>query len=167
MLKDKNAPKRPLSSYILFGNHVRSTNEKISALSINEQAAAIAQLWRSASDEEKQKYVEQAALCKEKYAKERAEYEKSSQYQEFLKAQKSGIKPKRAGSTKISGYRLFIMENKDAAQGENDDPELAGKGHISRCGIKWARLSDAEKQAYNERAAKMVVPEAKEVLESQ
>lgn len=158
-LKDKNAPKRPLSSFILFGNHMRDTDPEVKDLKLHEQARKIGDMWKNATEEVKEEFNKKAAELKAEYAKKREEYEQTDEYKEFQKLSKEGPKEtktkKRKGPTKMSGYRLFISENKEQNSEDEKDEELAGKGHMARCGIKWSRLSDNEKSGYNDRASKM------------
>lgn len=157
-LKDKNAPKRPLSGFLLYGNYIRSHDEKIKNLPIKEQASTIGKLWNDLPENEKTKYNNQSAKLKEEYIKKKEEYEQTDEYKEFLESsKKSGQKKekkKREGPTKISAYRVFVSENKDNPDDEKD-PELAGKGHMAKCGIKWSRMNETQKKVYQDKAEKM------------
>lgn len=157
-LKDKNAPKRPLSSFILFGNQMRKNNNEIKNLPIQEQASAIGKMWRDASEATKEEFNKKAVQLKEEYVRKRKAYEETDEYREFQKMSKEGLKEgkvKKRGPSKMSGYRLFVSECKDAAGSDDKDPELNGKGHMAKCGIKWSRLNESEKSAFNDRASKM------------
>ncbi|KAI5169816.1 hypothetical protein PAEPH01_1021 [Pancytospora epiphaga] len=157
-LKDKNAPKRPLSSFILFGNYLRETDSSIKDLSIKEQAGAIGQKWKEATEDLKERFNKKAAELKEEYYRKREEYENTEEYKEFQKMVKSGgatKEKKKRGPVKISGYRLFVTENKDPQSEDENDEELAGKNIMARCGVKWSRLTQNLKDEYNERAAKL------------
>lgn len=157
-LKDKNAPKRPLTGFLLYGNYLRANNEQIKALPVTQQATSIAQMWRELDEGVKQKYNQESEKLKVQYRKNMAEYEKSDSYKEFQKtlteARKGKPKKKRQGSTKMSGYRLFVKENKNNVD-DGLNEEDAGRRHIAKCGKKWKMLSEVERQAYNERAAQM------------
>lgn len=146
-LKDKNAPKRPLSSFLLFGNHLRETKPEIKNLPIKDQAIAIGHEWKDASEELKNKFNQQAAKNKEEYTIKRQEYEKTDDYKNYKQSVKEATKEpkKKRGTPKLTGYRLFISEITDKTSDDEKDPELAGKGHMVRCGIKWSRLSEEEK----------------------
>lgn len=155
--KDKNAPRRPLTAFLLYGNYLRANNENIKILPVTQQAASIAQMWRSLDEGEKQKYSREAEKLKEKYRKDVEAYEKSDSYREFQKAlgeEKKGKGKKRQGTTRMSGYRLFVKENKNNVD-EGLSEEDAGRRHIAKCGKKWKMLSEDERRVYNERAARM------------
>ncbi|ELA41464.1 uncharacterized protein VICG_01448 [Vittaforma corneae ATCC 50505] len=160
-IKDKNAPKRPLTGFLLYGNYLRASDENIKTLPVTQQATAIAQMWKELNESTKQKYNQQSEKLKEQYKKAMEAYEKSDAYKEFQKTlaedksgNSKGAKKKRQGSTKMSGYRLFVKENKDNVD-DGLNEEDAGKKHIAKCGMKWKKLSEAERQAYNDRAAQM------------
>lgn len=157
-LKDKNAPKRPLTGFLLYGNYLRANNENIKALPVTQQATSIAQMWKDLEEGAKEKYNKESEKLKEKYKKDVEAYEKSDSYREFqekLSEVKAGkTKRKRQGPTKMSGYRLFVKENKDNVD-DGLSAEDAARRHIAKCGKKWRMLSEVERQGYNERAAKM------------
>merc|ERR1711898_53367 len=83
--KDKNAPKRPLSAYMLFSadNRKGVTAEVGSASNVTLIAKKLGQRWAKASEDEKAEYRAQAADVKADYAEERAEYEKSREYADY------------------------------------------------------------------------------------
>lgn len=160
-VKDKNAPKRPLTGFLLYGNYLRANDENIKALPVTQQATAIAQMWRELEESAKQMYNQQSEKLKEQYKKDVEAYEKSDAYKAFQKiladdksGNNKGTRKRRQGSKKMSGYRLFVKENKDNVD-DGLNEEDAGKKHIAKCGMKWKKLSEAERQAYNNRAAKM------------
>lgn len=158
-VKDKNAPKRPLTGFFLFRNHLRNTDEKIKAMPFTEQASAVGQLWKDLDEKSKEKYNMEAEKLKEQYKQDVSAYEKTDSYKKFkesLLESKGDEKKKRTrrGPTKMSGYRLFMKENKDVLD-EGLNEEDMGKRHIAKCGLKWKMLTEEERQAYNERASKM------------
>jgi structure-specific recognition protein 1 len=84
--KDTNAPKRPLTSYILFCSDVR--DEVRSALggedaTFGQIGAKMSSMWREMSDDDKQYYTEKAAEAKAEYAQVLAEYRDSAAYAHF------------------------------------------------------------------------------------
>jgi len=156
-LKDKNAPKRPLTGFLLYGNYLRANNENIKSLPVTQQATSIAHMWRDMDEGTKEKYNQESEKLKVQYKKDMEAYEKSDSYKEFqmkLSESGEGKRKRRQGTTKMSGYRLFVKENKDNVD-DGLSEEDAGKKHIAKCGKKWKMLSEVERQTYNERAAKM------------
>ncbi|KAG0268619.1 Non-histone chromosomal protein 6 [Actinomortierella ambigua] len=74
--KDANAPKNPLSAYLLFCEEWR---EKVRAdnpdASFGEIGKKLGQLWRSYSDEQKAPFIAKHEKAKEKYNQEKAAYD--------------------------------------------------------------------------------------------
>ncbi len=75
--KDPNKPKRPLSSYTLFCNDVRTEilkdNPQLSK-NFSKMNKTLGQKWKEL--ENKQKYIEQAQEARNKYEEELEEYNK-------------------------------------------------------------------------------------------
>jgi structure-specific recognition protein 1 len=82
--KDKNAPKRSLSAYMLFSQDERpKILAKNKNLKITEVAKEIGSSWAKLSDSDKKKYQDKAAKNKAAYDKELAKYKQSSQYKKY------------------------------------------------------------------------------------
>jgi hypothetical protein len=75
--KDPNAPKKPLTSFMLFSNEIRSQikNENPS-MSFGELGKKIGELFRALSSDKKQKYEDMSKREKERYKKALLEFEK-------------------------------------------------------------------------------------------
>lgn len=160
-LKDKNAPKRPLTGFLLYGNDLRAQDENIKSLPVTQQAGAIANMWRDLDEDVKQQYNQRSEELKEKYKQEMEVYEKSDAYREFQQKKKDADeeegttkRKRRRGPVKMSGYRLFMQENKDNLD-DGLEEEDAKKKYIAKCGLRWKMLSEEERKSYNERAAAM------------
>jgi transcriptional regulator HMO1 len=77
--KDPNAPKKPLTSYILFYNHLRSTvAQQNTSLSQTDLAKEISRQWKEMSDEDKHHWKQLYDMEKVKYDQEMAKYKKRS-----------------------------------------------------------------------------------------
>lgn len=151
-LKDKNAPKRPLSGFILYGNHIRNTNESVKAMPIRDQASAIGKMWKEADDSTKDKFNKEADKLKEEYVIKRAEYEKTDEYRDFIQQSKGEAKTKaltKRKTTRTTGMQLFQAENKRLLAQEGEDAS------DKRVSANWNDLSEAEKEKYNQEAAKL------------
>lgn len=82
--KDHNAPKRALSSYLLFANDNRARiREENPEFKMTDITKLIAKSWKQITEEVKAKYQRQAALLKTKYVEEMAQYKKSPKYAAF------------------------------------------------------------------------------------
>ena len=84
--KDPMAPKAPLNAYLLYFNEERSDmRQKNPGMSFGELTKIIANKWKDLSTEEKQRYINEAEMDKERYSKEMADYKKSDAYKQYLK----------------------------------------------------------------------------------
>jgi HMG (high mobility group) box len=74
--KDPNAPKKPLTSFMLFSNEIRSRIQKENpTMSFGELGKKIGELFRALSTNEKQKYEDMAKKEKERYKKALLDFE--------------------------------------------------------------------------------------------
>ena len=84
--KDPYAPKAPLNGYLVYFNEERAEmRSKNPNMSFGELTKIIATKWKELPNEEKQKYINEADIDKERYVKEMADYKKSDAYKQFLK----------------------------------------------------------------------------------
>lgn len=79
-LKDPNAPKKPITSFIYYNKHKideykkKNPGQKINVPSLGKQSG---EEWKSMSDHEKDKYLKMAIKDKKRYDKEIALYNKN------------------------------------------------------------------------------------------
>lgn len=149
--KDPNAPKKGLTSYILFSNDVRKEAEKKCKrknkdCKTTDITRKIGEMWRNLSEEEKEPYRERAEKDKKRYEKEMESYVPSEEFaQPTKKKERTG--PKRPKSS----YFLFCDDERANVTEEN--PDLKPQEVSSELGKLWKALSDEEKAPYIERAA--------------
>lgn len=76
--KDKNAPKRALTAYMIFSMETRTiVVSENPSLSFTEVGRILGERWRALTPEQKKPFEEKANLDKERYALEREEYYKT------------------------------------------------------------------------------------------
>ncbi|KAI9809820.1 MAG: hypothetical protein M1825_000253 [Sarcosagium campestre] len=80
---DENAPERPPSAYVIFSNRVRESL-KGQSLSFTEIAKLVGEKWQELDPDEKAPYESQAALAKEKYRAQMADYKSTDGYKEYV-----------------------------------------------------------------------------------
>jgi len=84
--KDPHAPKAPLNGYLVYFNEERAEmRSKNPQMSFGELTKIIAAKWKDLPVEDKQKYINEADVDKERYNKEMADYKNSSSYKQYLK----------------------------------------------------------------------------------
>ena len=81
---DSQAPERPYSAYVLFSNQTRD-QLKDQSLSFTELSRQVGERWQALSPEERDYWKQKAAIPWEKYKADLAQYQKTEQYQEYLK----------------------------------------------------------------------------------
>ncbi|KAK7025523.1 High mobility group protein 20A, partial [Halocaridina rubra] len=86
--KDSNAPKGPLSGYMLFmGDQREILRQTNSGLAFPEITKLVAQKWAQLDIAEKTKYLEASEADRERYNKELEEYQKTDAYKNFMQKQ--------------------------------------------------------------------------------
>ncbi|KAL7634189.1 UNVERIFIED_CONTAM: hypothetical protein RMT77_015518 [Armadillidium vulgare] len=109
MPKDNNAPKGPLSGYMLFMNEQREIlKQSEKKLGFQETNKIVAQKWSQLEGSEKQKYLEAAEADKGRYQQEVEEYKKTDTYKKFVENQKEKNNAKRAKKESSSNSNSII-----------------------------------------------------------
>lgn len=84
--KDPAAPKAPLNGYLVYFNEERAEMRmKNPNMSFGELTKIIALKWKDLPTDEKQRFINEADMDKERYVKEMAEYKKSDSYKNYVK----------------------------------------------------------------------------------
>lgn len=135
--KDKNAPKKPMSGYMMWFNDQRENIKNDNpGISFTEIAKKGGELWKTVSSKEKAEIEEKVARAKEEYAKAMEDYRAkgggadSSDEDEDKKSKSkkpsssSGSKKKAASTTAISPGKIkskeFIEDSDDSGSSEDD-----------------------------------------------
>mmetsp|Transcript_4349 Transcript_4349/g.7640 ORF Transcript_4349/g.7640 Transcript_4349/m.7640 type:complete len:183 (+) Transcript_4349:204-752(+) len=75
--RDPNAPKRPMTAYLCFSLDAREKLKKEHPEFKNTQVMqAIGNMWERVNDEEREKYLERSRKLKQKYEREKMEYDR-------------------------------------------------------------------------------------------
>lgn len=92
-LRDANAPKQPLSGYIRFLNERRDKlRHDHPGLTFVEITRLLGSEWTKLPQHEKQKYLDEAELDKERYMREMDAYQKTDSFRMFKQQQEKRIK---------------------------------------------------------------------------
>lgn len=145
-VRKADAPKRPLSGYMLFAQKVRADVKKAHPdATFGEIGKLLGAQWKSMSDSEKKAFNDLAAPKKAQYA-EKAKAYKAANGGKLTQLRERVAKGK-------SGYNVFTAENHKAlkALAQNKDLTL---GEISKkVAAKWKALSPEEQQVFKDKAA--------------
>lgn len=146
-VKDPNAPKHNVSSFILYCKEARP-KLKVSqpTLAPTEVTKVLSQQWNALTTAQKQKYVDLAKKEKERYDREMASYQPSEEFQ----TKKQGKKNKNPDSPKraTSAYLLFCAAQRPLVKTEM--PELKGSEVLRELGKRWGEISAQEKAVFEE-----------------
>jgi len=158
MVKDINAPKRPLTGYMRYINTIRAEVEAETGLNGIKVTPFLAQRWNELSEEEKEQYNKTFRKEMKKHKSAVAKYRKTGAYKAFLekkKAKKFGKKPKDKNAPKRPSTAFFIFANEVREEIRYENPE-ASIGEIGKIlGQQWHALNEEEKEIYraqNEKA---------------
>jgi len=169
--KDPNAPKRPLSAYMLWAAEARGdVAESHPDYSITEIASKLGKMWKKVSAADKADYVGQSDTLKAAYYKKMEKYKKSSSYKEHQEAlaefkakekRKPFKKDPNAPKRPMSGYMIFVSEVRDSVVSKN--PDMGVTDVLKEVGSMWRDLDDSEQARYKSKADKLKVKYEKEV----
>jgi len=152
MVRDTNAPKRPLTGYMRYINTIRAEVEAETGLNGIKVTPHLSARWNALTEEEKNSWSEAFAKEMVKHKKEMAKYKKTDLYKEFQakkKAKKSkNKKPKDKNAPKRASTAFFIFANeiRDSVKADNPDASIGEIGKI--LGQQWGELDEESKTAY-------------------
>jgi hypothetical protein len=138
---DKNFPKKPSSSYIIFCNEKRpSVKEANPDLGNTELASKMGEMWKAMTESEKAPYVAKAQLAKQEFQSQ------VSQYNVEHGIQEKSAQPKRPPTA----YVLFCADERQNIQKAN--PEMTPNDVSRELGRIWGVLDPVLKDAYKTKA---------------
>lgn len=157
MVRDVNAPRRPLSGYMRYIKTIRAEVEAETGLNGIKVTPFLAARWNALSDEEKNSFSGQFSKEMIKHKKRMDAYKKTNSYKEFQaakKAKKFGKKPKDKNAPKRNSTAFFMFANEVRAEvrAENPTASIGGIGKIM--GQQWGQLGEEEKQVYQNQSDK-------------
>merc|ERR1712217_57137 len=124
--KDKNAPKRAMTSFFLYANSVRpSVVEELGGKNVAAIGKKIGEMWKALPAEEKAQWCEKQKQAKEKYHTVLAEYQKTEEFQEHQKNLKKWHENKRAAFKKLAQIKKSIQTGEEETPDIEEDSEEA------------------------------------------
>lgn len=132
-LKDPNAPKKPLTSYMFFCKEKRlefkATNPE---MKLPELSKVMGAEWRLLSDKKKSKYISKAEEDKKRYSNEMKDYEKPSD-DELVK--ENEVRRNSGAKKALSSYMFFCKDFRPKIKESN--PEMTMSEINKELGRKW------------------------------
>ena len=152
--KDANAPKRPLSAYIIYCQEQRDIlKKKNPELKATELTSQLGKMWKSLSDDKKKQYNVKHEKERERYQKEMKDYTPPEKEQEEKKSKrkskKDSTRPKRAPSA----YIIFCQDKRSEVKERN--PSFGPKEITSKLGELWRELDVETKASYSRKSREM------------
>ena len=116
--KDPSAPKAPLNGYLVYFNRERTEmHQKNPHIGFGELTKIIANKWKEMPTEEKQRFINEADVDKERYVKEMADYKKSDSYKQYLRESSQAKMPRVEEIEAVqSAYKANVQQNGGVVQ---------------------------------------------------
>lgn len=133
--RDPARPKRAMTPFLYYACEQRNIlKENGDKMTLPEQSRHIAQLWKSVSEEDKARYVEQSEKDKARYRDEMSRYE-----------------PPKKIKRPRSSYAFFMknMRQEIAEKNKEKNPREL----MADIAAAWRNISEEDKAKYNEMAA--------------
>lgn len=128
-LPDHNAPVKPKTAYVLFGEHIREKDDG-NGLSFAEMAKQTGRLWKELPQEERTNLWEKPAMEKRREYDEELKYYKMDEnyhiYQAYLKDFKAKAKQPKRDSTLLSDDHVFRSAYFDHVSAGSSSREQSG-----------------------------------------
>lgn len=123
---DKNAPRKPASSFMLYMQHRRQTcPEQFASLTFGERSQVLGAEWTQLSAEAKEPYLMEANRQRDDYKALMVEYQKSDNYRAWISAQQQ--RPDTANKAPSSKWKRCDTEK----------PATAGRKRLNTTGTRW------------------------------
>jgi len=151
---DPNAPKKPLTSYMLYMQAQRASVMAANpALKFGEVSKKISEDWKVLTEAQKKVYTDKAADDKKRFEAEMKNYkppvwsDDESENRPKKKAKKDPDAPKRGQNA----YMFFANELREKMKG--DTAPMKAPDFAKFAGEKWRTMTADEKKPYDEKAA--------------
>ena len=137
-------PKRAATAYNFFSKEQHPLiKEENPDLSFGEKQSLISQKWKELSDEDKEPYQKQHLADKERYSKEKEEYDSAVESSGESPTTKKSSKSKNTGPKKAtSAYGFFKQEVSKKLKESN--PELTFGDLQKEVGKQWTSLKESK-----------------------
>lgn len=126
--KDPNAPKKPMSTYMLWLQDVRSSikadNPGISVIDVSKKAGA---MWKTISDIEKRKYTELCQKAKKRYQEQMAEYRSTGATSQSKSLPPKAVKKTSSKASSSSSTGSLKVKSTEFVPSDEDDSSSDAK----------------------------------------
>jgi hypothetical protein len=142
--KDPNAPRRAISSYIIFCNQNRELLKNANpSLKTVELTKLLGQRWKALTPQEKAPYENAAAQDKLRFETESKNYVAPPEYQRSKRTREGPKKP-------LTAYLIFANANRESMK--RTFPALKMTDLAKKLGERWRSLSAEERAPFENKA---------------
>ncbi len=120
--------------------------EEKPSISLHELTREIAKSWAKLDNDQKSRFVEEANKDKDRYLSEMRSLPIPLYRNRRPRRRRDRRKPKKV----LTPYMFYVKENRPRVMREN--PTMTFLEVMREVGIRWARLTDEEKEPYKERS---------------
>ncbi|KAL5529999.1 hypothetical protein ACEPAF_6256 [Sanghuangporus sanghuang] len=150
-IKDPNAPKKPLSAYFMFLQHIRADPERVRSVFGDErettaQSVLAAQTWREMTDEERKPFLAQAEKEKLAYEAARRLYEEGTVGFETTISFNTDDSSSASGSSSMYPSTTFVIGTPAHDMGMSSDSELEMGTDSEECTTDDERAASRRKR---------------------
>jgi hypothetical protein len=149
-IKPEKGPKHNMSSYMYFVQKQRADVKKSNPNIDNKTVISLlGKMWRGLGDAERQPYNELAKTDRERYLREKAEWERKNP--NFTLGKSGGRPAKNVGKgggpkRAMSAYMFFVKKTRGATKSAN--MTLDNRAVIALLGKQWRSMGEVEKAKY-------------------
>lgn len=121
--KDPNAPKRPSTAWIFFyKENVKKVKEEDSSVPTKQICSTLSEKWKGMTDAQKEKYNKLAMKDKQRYQREKEQYENTTTTQSSSSTQTKKTQPKKTQTNKTPAKKTTKKQEVDELTlDDNDD----------------------------------------------
>jgi high mobility group protein B2 len=147
--KDPNAPKRAMSGFMFFSNHMRpKLKQRHPDITFLELGTEIGKLWRGLSATKRKPYMQLAAEDKARYQEEKANYVAPPQYANKKGKKKDPNAPKRG----MSAYLYYCQSYRKVVQKKHPKKKMTELAVI--LAANWKKASKSQRKKFQDMAEK-------------
>jgi hypothetical protein len=152
-IKDPNAPKRAMSGFMFFSNHMRpKLKARHPSLSFIDMGHEIGKLWRGMNEKKRTPYMALAAEDAQRYRDEKAVYVPPPKFNRQVTT-KNGKKKKDPNAPKrgMSAYLYFCQAYRPQFMKRHPGQKITDIAKL--LSVKWRKINGTERAKFDRQAA--------------
>ena len=164
--RDPAAPRKPLSSFMLWSQQEREVvRAELSSggdavVSLGDIGKELGRRWQSLGDDKKKEFEQQATAAKEQYHQALAAYQPSQEFllkrQQLLQQNEKKMSKKQTAKAKdpaapkrpMSAFLLWAAANREQVKADLGTASSGGPDMLRELGRRWGQLAEDAKAGY-------------------